>query len=102
MKHATVEVSIDHQVQLLSEAIGSKEEFEAAMTRLSLLMTKKLNLRPTDVHKVVTNLRDMEQQITTKFTEVHGGKTLSVEAAQEVSESFRRNAIDRVLDGKGI
>ena len=94
------EKTLNHQVQLLSDAIETKADFEAAVTRLSLLLTKKIGLRSSDVHRVVTNLREMDTAVVNKFTEKHGGKSVSVAVAQRQADNFRTECIERVLAGE--
>lgn len=94
--------TLESCVQELSEVIESKESFETAITKLSLLLNKKIGLRPADVYRVVSNLREIESRITAKFVEAHAGQSVSVDEAQSNAEAFRAVCINNVLDGKAV
>jgi hypothetical protein len=92
---------IDAQIKSFVDAIDSKEDFEHAIVRLSLLLSRKINLRPSDFAVAVNRLRQVESDAIGEFTRKHRGTYSPAEAAQN-AEQFRLAHLDKVLESEGL
>jgi len=93
-----LEPAIDHQIQLLSESIESKEEFQEAVTHLAVLLMGKIKLNYSDVYQVGTRLRQLENNITADFVRCHQGKSVSIQEATAEVNSCRSSLIQETLE----
>jgi hypothetical protein len=89
---------VDLQIEVLSSEINTVEEFEKAVSLLTLLLAQKINLRPSDVHKIVTKLHQLETAITEDFVAKHRGTSVSIEEALTAASTHRAQYLQRVLE----
>lgn len=87
--NATAEIlanEIASRVQLLSEAIVSRQDFQQAIRTLAL-------------YKIASELHALDREIVQAFVEAHRGQTFaSPDIARQSVEGFRARSLNRLAD----
>lgn len=90
---------IDGRLELLNQAISSKEDFEYAATKLALLLMRKIDLRYFDVQKIAGKLHALDSAIAQSFVDAHSTLTCSSPGHErQSSERFRRHYLNRLIE----